>query len=149
MTKTSARFFNADLFHAELAKGYERPFLFRRPKFKCWWEEGFYFRDEDDNHWRPSRKEYSSDGASVPYPLALIPPFTPYRYKEPAMGIHDPACRFGELEKWDPDAKVWRVVGVPRSLADSLLRQGIKASGGWQATQFGYWAGVRIGALFT
>lgn len=146
---TKARFFNEDLFHAELTEGYERPFIFRRPKFKCWFEDGFFFRDEDGNLWRPSKKIYPSDGASVPYPLALIPPFTPYRYKAPAMGIHDPACRFGELEKYDPFDLEWKVVKVPRNLADELLRQGVKAKGAWKATRFGYWAGVRVGAGFS
>ena len=143
---TRAKFFNEDLFHAELTQGSERPFIFARPRFKCSFEDGFFFRDEDGNLWRPSKRYYFSDGASVPYPIALVPPFTPYRYKAPTMGIHDPACRFGELEQYNSATYEWKVVVVPRRLADELLRQGVKAKGGWKATRFGYWAGVRIGA---
>jgi hypothetical protein len=146
MSYTRARFFNEDLFHAELVEGYERPFIVRRPRFKCRFEDGFFFRDENDTLWRPSVREYFSDGATVPYPLALIPPFTPYRYKLPTMAIHDPACEHEELEQFDHGDLVWKVVRVPRSLADELLRQGVKALGAWKATQFGYWAGVRAGA---
>lgn len=144
-------FEHPEKFHAELADGYERPFLFRRPKFNCWQEEGFFFVDRDGNRWRPARRpgeKWSSDGASVPYPLAWIPPFTPYRYRRAAMAIHDSACRDGWLETWSETQQKWVPTKVSRKKADSLLQQGVEADGGWAATRFGYWGGVRIGAGF-
>jgi hypothetical protein len=64
------------------------------------------------------------------------------------MGIHDPACRDGKLEKWDEENLRWVVVDVPRSVADDLLKQGVEALGGWWITRWAYWLGVRIGSGF-
>ena len=142
------RFFYPNRFHAELTDRTERSFLLRRRVYECWWESGFCFQDRDGVRWRPAVHEYDSDGASIPHPLDwLVPAFEPFRYRRSSMGIHDPACRTGELDRMLP-GDVWRVVRVPRSLADSLLAQGIEAEGGWQITQGAYWLGVRLGSGF-
>jgi hypothetical protein len=142
------RFLYANRFHAELTRRTQRTFLFRRPLYRCRWEHGFALRDRDGTLWRPAVHEYDSDGASIPHPLDwLIPALAPLRYQAATMGIHDPACRDGELDRKLP-GDVWRVVPVGRSLADSLLAQGVEAEGGWRATQGVYWLGVRIGSGF-
>jgi len=143
------RFLSPEKFHAELTGRTERTFLLRRHQYDCRWDDGFALQDRDGNAWRPDRPQYHSDGASVPYPLAwFVPAFDSFRYRLSAMGIHDPACRFGRMAKWNPHTMLWEVVPVPRSLADSLLQQGIHAEGGWAATRFCYWLGVRIGSGF-
>ena len=141
-------FLYANRFHASLTDRTERSFLLRRHVYRCRWEHGFALRDCEGVLWRPSVHEYDSDGASIPHPLDwLIPALDSLRYRRAAMGIHDPACRTGELDRRLP-GDCWRVVPVPRVQADDLLRQGIEAEGGWRATGWTYWAGVRVGALF-
>ena len=136
-------------FHAELTGKTERSFLVRRHQYRCWYEDDWCLVDRDGQAWRPARREWQSDGASIPHPLDwLIPALDPYRYRQAAMGIHDPACRDGRLERWDAHAMRWTVAKVPRSLADSLLQQGIQAEGGWALTRGVYWLGVRIGSGF-
>jgi hypothetical protein len=143
------RFAFPERFHAELTGKTERTFLFRRHQFACRYEEGWCLTLGNGTAWRPHVREWKSDGASVPHPLDwIVPAFNIYRYRQSAMGIHDPACRFGKLETWDAHRMAWVVVAVPRSQADSLLQQGIQAEGGWRATRFAYWLGVRIGSGF-
>lgn len=141
------RFLCPDNFHAELTDRTERSFLLRRHVYHVTWEIGFALQDRDGVVWRPHVESYDSDGASVPHPFDwLIPALDSLRYQRAAMGIHDPACRFGKLARWSDDACDWQVVPVPRSQADSLLAQGIEAEGGWRLTQGVYWLGVRLGA---
>lgn len=143
------RFAFPELFHAEVTDRFERSFLFRRDVFRVRWESGFCLVDRDGNSWRPDRPEYDSDAASIPHPLDWIfPCFNVLRYKRASMGIHDPACRFGRLAKWNPYDRIWEVVEVRRPLADSLFQQGIQAEGGWKLTRGAYWLGVRIGCGF-
>jgi hypothetical protein len=138
-----------DKFHAELTGKTERSFLLRRHVYKCSWEIGFALQASDGSLWRPHLETYYSDGASIPHPIDwLVPALDSLRYRHAAMGIHDPAWRHGKLDTWNEDACNWNTVCVPRSLADSLLAQGIDASGGWRVTQGIYWAGVRLGSLF-
>jgi hypothetical protein len=138
-------------FHAELTghRSTERSFFVRRHQYHCWYEPDWCFTDRDGQAWRPARKEWHSDGASIPHPLDwLVPAFDGLRYRQSTMGIHDPACRDGKLERWDAHKMRWVVVAVPRSLADSLLQQAIHAEGGWALTRGAYWLGVRIGSGF-
>jgi hypothetical protein len=142
-------FFMPQQFHIDLTARVERSFLVRRHTFRCSRGPDWRFCDRDGQSWRPVPQEWDSDGASIPHPLDwIVPAFDPYRYRQSAMGIHDPACRFGELEKWDAHSMTWVRVTVPRSLADSLLQQGIQAEGGWMLTRGAYWLGVRIGSGF-
>ena len=134
-----------DKFHAELTGRTERSFLVRRHVYRCFWDEGFALQDRYGNLWRPARVSYLSDGASVPHPLDwVVPALDSLRYRHAAMGIHDPAYRMGELDCLPYMTDEWRVVPVTRRLADSLLAQGVDASGGWKVTQGAYWVGVRI-----
>jgi hypothetical protein len=146
MKKRKPAFLFPERLRAELTDRTERSFLFPRPVHRVTVEEGFAFRDKDGTLWRPARKCYDTDGASVPHPLDwLVPALGAYRYRCATM-LHDAACRYGELERFDTEAGEWRKVRVPRALADELLRQGVLASGGWRITAGAYWAGVRVGA---
>jgi hypothetical protein len=133
-------------FEARLTTRTERPYIFSREVHECTFEDGFAFYDMDGMLWRPSRRKYDSDGASIPFPLAILPCFARYKYMYATMGIHDPACRFKELELFDMEACEWKVVAVARAKADELLRQGIVALDGWEITGGAYWLGVRVGA---
>jgi len=141
------QFFHTDDFEAVLADKYERSFLFRRVLHLVKTTGSFCMRDEDETLWRPHEPEFLSDAASVPHPFDwFIPALNVYRYKWATMGIHDPACRTGKLDRMLKGELEWTHVVVPRSQADSLLAQGIDAMGGWKITQGVYWLGVRAGA---
>jgi hypothetical protein len=133
-------------FEAHLTTRTERPYIFSREIHECTFDDGFAFCDIDGVMWRPSRRKYDSDGASIPYPLTVLPCFDRYKYMYATMGIHDPACRFKELELLDMEDLEWKVVAVSRAKADDLLRQGISALDGWDSTAWAYWLGVRVGA---
>ncbi len=147
MSRRKPAFLFRERFHAELTDRYERPYIFKREVHECTFDEGFAFRDRNGILLRPSRKRYDSDGASIPFGLTMFPCFDRYKYKEATMGIHDPACRFGELEAFFPLENEWKVIPITRAQADDLLSQAIQALGGWRLTAETYWAGVRIGAL--
>jgi hypothetical protein len=143
-------FLGPEKFHAELTDRTVRSFVFRRDVFAVRIEDGFSLLDENGDLWRPVTKEYDSDAASIPHPLDwLVPAFNVLRYKRSSMGIHDPACGEGMLEKWDRESGTWKVVRVTRRKADWLLAQGVRAEGGWRVTAGCYQAGVRIGAAGT
>lgn len=132
-------------FRAELTDRDERSFFVRRHIYRCRRDEGFALIDSNGDLWRPHAREWDSDGASIPHPLDwIIPALDSLRYKRSAMGIHDPAYRFGRLDKWNDENARWDTVVVPRDLADWLLAQGIEAEGGWKLTQKTYWLGVRV-----
>ena len=134
-----------DRFEAVLTDETERPFLLRRHVYKCTWEDGFALQDQNGDLWRPPVREYKSDGSSVPHPLDwCIPALDSLRYRRASMGIHDPAYRTGKLAVLRKDATEWIMVEVTKAEADSLLAQGIDASGGWRLTQGVYWLGVRL-----
>jgi hypothetical protein len=140
-------FLRRECFHAEVTDRTVRSFLFRRDVYAVRIEDGFALLDEKGDLWRPVTKVYDSDAASVPHPLDwLVPAFNVLRYKRSSMGIHDPACGEGMLEKWDRASGTWKAVRVSRKKADWLFNQGIRAEGGWRITARTYWAGVRCGA---
>jgi hypothetical protein len=146
------RFLCPERFEAVLTNRTERSILFRRHVYAVTVSEGFALQDSDGVLWRPvilssGQTHYFSDGATIPYPFAwFVPALDPLRYRLSSMGLHDPACRCGKLQRWANLTDGWQVVDVPRALADDLLRQGIIAEGGWQITAGAYWCGVRTGA---
>lgn len=147
------RFLHPDRFQVELTKRTEGFFVFRKHLFRVTASEGFALQDESGALWRPvmlgtGQTTYMSDGATIPPPLSWIGAFDPLRYQYSAMGIHDPACRTGHLQRWADITDGWQVVSVSRPQADDLLRQGIIAEGGWRVTSGAYWCGVRVGAFF-
>jgi hypothetical protein len=140
-------FLRPECFHAEVTDRTVRSFLVRRDVYAVRIEDGFALLDEKGDLWRPVTKVYDSDAASVPHPLDwLVPAFNVLRYKRSSMGIHDPACGEGMLEKWDRASGTWKAVRVSRRKADWLFSQGIRAEGGWRITAGTYWVGVRCGA---
>jgi hypothetical protein len=146
------RFLCHDRFEAVLTNRTERSILLRRHVYAVTVSEGFALQDADGVLWRPvilggGQTSYFSDGATIPYPFAwFVPALDPLRYRLSSMGIHDPACRTGKLQRWTNLADGWQVVDVSRAQADQLLRVGIIAEGGWQITAGAYWCGVRAGA---
>ncbi len=146
------RFLHPDRFEAKLTKRTERSIILRRHVYAVTVSEGFALQDSDGVLWRPvilssGQTHYFSDGATIPFPLAwIVPALDPLRYIMSSMGIHDPACRCGKLQRWAGITDGWQVVAVPRAQADELLRQGVIAEGGWRVTAGAYWCGVRAGA---
>lgn len=146
------RFLGTHYFEAVLTRRSVGLFVFRKRIFKVRVVEGFALQDEDGVLWRPvlgadGKRSYASDGATIPPPLSWCGAFDPLRYQHSAMGIHDPACSDGRLERLALSARGgWEVVAVPRRQADDLLAQGIIAEGGWRITSGAYWCGVRVGA---
>jgi hypothetical protein len=136
-------------FRATLTDRTTRTFLFKRWIYDVWRGKEFCLRDRDGVCWRSKKTRYDSDGASVPHPWDwLIPALDSLKYRRSAMGLHDPAFKEGELECLRPGETEWKTVKVPHSLANSLLQQGIQASGGWMATRGAYWLGVTVGGAF-
>jgi hypothetical protein len=150
--KMTPRYLCPERFQAVLTNRTERSILLRRHIYAITITEGFALQDSDGVLWRPVIAEgwqtsYFSDGATIPYPLAwFVPALDPLRYRLSSMGIHDPACRCGKLQRWAGLDGGWQVVDVSRAQADELLRIGIIAEGGWRATAGAYWCGVRVGA---
>ena len=146
------RFLCPERFEAVLTDRTERSILLRRHVYAITVSEGFALQDSDGVLWRPvilssGQTSYFSDGATIPYPFAwFVPALDPLRYRLSSMGLHDPACRCGKLQRWSGITDGWQVVDVPRALADDLLRQGILAEAGWLVTSRLYWLGVRTGA---
>jgi hypothetical protein len=129
----------------------ERSIVLRRRLYKVTISEGFALQDSGGVLWRPvilssGQTTYYSDGSTVPFPINCLTVFSAISYKYSSMGIHDPACRTGKLQRWTNLADGWQVVDVSRAQADELLRVGIIAEGGWRVTAGAYWCGVRAGA---
>jgi hypothetical protein len=150
------RFLCPERFQDVLTPRTERSIIFRRRLYKVTISEGFALQAEDGVLWRPvilggGQTTYYSDGSTVPFPINYLTVFSAVAYKYSSMGIHDPACRCGKLQRWANLTDGWQVVDVPRALADELLRQGVIAEGGFhigkvQITSSAYYAGVRLGA---
>lgn len=139
------KFLHPDRFEAVVADGEEHTFLLPRTLYVIRWDDGFCLRDRNGECWRPAKREYKCDLSSVPHPFTLLPCFIPTRYKR-AAAIHDYACRYGHLEKYDPEPNKWIVVAVPRWKADQLIADGLDAEGAWRVTEWAYYGGVRVGA---
>jgi hypothetical protein len=150
--KRKPHFVGTRNFSAVVTKRTTGWFLFRKRIYKVIVREGFYLQDEEGICWRPVMRRgvarFASDGATVPWPINRFFAGDPLHFQYSCMGIHDPACTYGFLERMDPAAGVWEVVRVPRSQADSLMAQGITAEEGLRITRLGYHAGVRIGSFF-
>jgi hypothetical protein len=136
-------------FRATVTDRKTRTFLTRRWLYDVERGPCFCLRDRDGVCWRSKAARYFSDGSSVPHPLDwLIPALDSLKYRRASMGLHDPAYSTGHLERLQPGETQWTTVKVDHALANSLLQQGIEASGGWMLTRGAYWLGVTIGGAF-
>ena len=137
-------------FRATVTDRTTRSFLVRRWLYDVERGPDFCLRDRDGVCWRSKATRYYSDGSSIPHPLDwLIPSLDCLKYRRASMGLHDPAFQEGELERWRPGIDTeWQPAPVNHSLANSLLQQGIEASGGWMTTRGAYWLGVTLGGWF-